>query len=202
MKIRILILALLPYFVSAQDIFKSINSDYDKVVKQIENDFYNLDFTKARIGKDLSKITLDPVKAKPNTYSSLISDRDKVVAEVNKYQGVPYLWGGSTPTAFDCSGLIQWVVKKTHGVTIPRTTAMQYDKWGKAMKKNLREAEPGDLVYFKTRGSSPVSHVGVYVGDNKFIHAPKSNDVVKTSEIKGYWLDKFVGFVDVTKIIS
>ena len=204
MNFRITILALLVTalgYSQEVDIFKKIQDDYNKEVKSIEA-LYNTDFNEWRGTVDLNKVTLDPVRAVKATYDVSLSNRDRIVTEVNKYLGVPYLWGGSTPTAFDCSGLVQWTIKKTHGVNIPRTTAAQYNEWGKSMKKNLSSAKPGDLVYFKTRGSNPVSHVGVYLGDGKFIHAPKRNDVVKTSKLDGYWLEKFVGYVSVENILK
>ena len=197
---KLLLLTSLSMF-AQQDPFKRIEDNFNKRAEAIENRFYELDFEEASKGVDISKVDLDPEKAKPNKYSSALSDRSKVVTEVNKYRGIKYLWGGSNPNAFDCSGLVQWTIKKTHGKTIPRTTATQYKSWGSQMKKNIRGAAPGDFVYFKTRGNNPVSHVGVYLGDDKFIHAPKSNDVVKVSEIKGYWKDKLVGYVELKTVL-
>lgn len=185
-----------------QDPFKRIEDNFNKRSKAIENRFYELDFEEASKGVDISKVNLDPEKAKANTYKVSLSDQQRVIQEVNKYRGIPYLWGGSDPTAFDCSGLVQWTIKKTHGKTIPRTTATQYKSWGGSMKRNIADADPGDFVYFSTRGRNPVSHVGIYLGDNKFIHAPKSNDVVKVSDIKGYWKDKLVGYVELKTVLK
>ena len=114
--------------------------------------------------------------------------------------GVPYKWWGSSPSAFDCSGLVQWTLKKTHGIVIPRTTDEQYAKWKNTLN-NIKEAKPGDLVYFKTFGNKKVSHVGIYIGDLKFIHSPKSFDVVQISEVKGYWLKNFQAFLSIKQII-
>ena len=168
----------------------------------ILNNFYNKDFNVARKGVDLSKIKLEPSKAEQNKYSFNGTDRDLVVFEVNKYLGVPYLWGGNNPKAFDCSGLVKWTLKKSHGIDIPRTTLDQYLKWSNFLNFNLKFAKPGDLVYFKTKSKIPVSHVGVYLGDNKFIHSPKSNDFVRISSLENYWKDKFIGFVSLNTILE
>lgn len=85
-----------------------------------------------------------------------------------QYLGAPYVYGGKTPRGFDCSGLTLFVYKK-YGVNIPRTSYSQA-KSGKSIRK--RNLKPGDLVFFKTSGGSRVSHVGIYIGKDKFIHAP------------------------------
>lgn len=207
---KYLILFLVSFNVAAQsDLWKDHKKRSDSLWQEHEKQseilrkFYEADFNEAKKGVNLEKVKLDPNKAKVNKYSSVLSDRQRVIQEVNKYRGIPYLWGGSNPTAFDCSGLVQWTIKKTHGKTIPRTTATQYKSWERSMKRNIADADPGDFVYFKTQNNgSPVSHVGIYVGDNKFIHAPKSNDVVKESELKGYWKEKFVGYVPLKEILK
>lgn len=102
---------------------------------------------------------------------------EKIVNTAMQYLGVPYVWGGTTPDGFDCSGLVQYVYK-VNEMTISRTTYTQVNE-GNYVPKN--ELEQGDLVFFG-RASSP-HHVGIYIGDNKFIHAPQSGDVVKISNM-------------------
>ena len=70
--------------------------------------------------------------------------------EINKYIGVPYIWGGNNPKGFDCSGLVQWTIKKTHGIQIPRTTKLQSLKWKEQLNLILNQIKVGDLIYFKT----------------------------------------------------
>lgn len=89
--------------------------------------------------------------------------------------GKPYKWGAIGPSSFDCSGLIYWVAKQM-GKSIPRTSSEQ-SRYGRSVNKNA--LQPGDLVFF----GSPVHHVGMYVGNGEYIHAPKSNDVVKISKL-------------------
>jgi len=105
--------------------------------------------------------------------------------------GVDYRWGGTRPeTGLDCSGLVQYVFQQVTGVTLPRT-AQQMSRMGERVK--LGELEPGDLVFFNTRRFA-FSHVGIYIGDNRFIHAPARGREVEIATIDaGYWQKRFNG---------
>lgn len=109
------------------------------------------------------------------------STGSKIVSEAKKYLGVPYVWGGSTPAGFDCSGLVQYVFAK-NGKSIPRTSQEQF-KAGTAVSKNSLQA--GDVVFFKgSRGSmSSPGHVGIYIGNGQYIQAPQTGSVVKISDL-------------------
>ena len=90
--------------------------------------------------------------------------------EALKYKGFPYVFGGSSPqTSFDCSGLTQWCFAKA-GITLPRTAQAQY---GVTQHISLKEAKPGDLVFFHSTyaTSDYVTHIGIYVGNNRMYHA-------------------------------
>lgn len=101
----------------------------------------------------------------------------QVVALARKYLGVPYRWGGTDPdTGLDCSGLTQLVFRQV-GVNLPRTSRQQAHE-GRAVA-SVAQARPGDLVFF----DSPVDHVGIYVGDGKILHAPRSGSTVRVSTI-------------------
>jgi len=115
--------------------------------------------------------------------------------------GIPYIWGGNNPKGFDCSGLVQWTIKKTHGIQIPRTTKLQSLKWKEQLNLNLNQIKVGDLIYFKTSQENKISHVGIYIGNLKFIHAPNRKDNVKKSEITKFWKYRFAGFVDLNFIL-
>ncbi len=111
-----------------------------------------------------------------------------IIATAKKYIGVPYVWGGSTPSGFDCSGFVQYVFK-AHGITLPRTSKEQYTVGARVSKSNLKA---GDLVFFNTEGNG-VSHLGIYIGNNQFIHASTSKGVIITSLSNTYWAPKYYG---------
>ena len=107
-----------------------------------------------------------------------------VVGIAMQYLGTPYVWGGSSPSGFDCSGFTMYVFSRV-GVSIPRTVSTQYAV-GVAVSRS--ELQPGDLVFFNGLG-----HVGIYIGGNQFIHSPHTGDVVKISAMTGYYSDNYVG---------
>ena len=104
------------------------------------------------------------------------------------FRGTPYRNGGSDPSGFDCSGFTQWVFAQ-HGVAIPREVHEQV-RVGK--KIDLEDVKPGDLVFFHTV-SRGASHVGIFVADDQFVHAPSSKGVVRVESINStYWSPRFV----------
>lgn len=104
--------------------------------------------------------------------------------------GIPYKWGGNTPaTGMDCSGFIRYVFKKSLGINLPRT-AREMARLGKRVR--ITELEPGDLLFFNTMGYSN-SHMGMYIGNNQFIQAPRTGDNIKITELDGYWRARFNG---------
>ena len=103
---------------------------------------------------------------------------------------VPYRWGGTTPRGFDCSGLVQYSYKRV-GIKLPRTAAQQYRAVRKVKRKHMTK---GDLIFFHTpRRGRYVNHVGIYMGNNKFIHAPGRGKRVQISKLSRYWKSKMVG---------
>jgi hypothetical protein len=103
------------------------------------------------------------------------ADGDDVVADARKYLGIAYRWGGTDPSkGLDCSGLVQRVFADL-GVKVPRTVAQQRDVGTPVA--SMKQAQPGDLLVFGTH------HIGIYVGDGKMLHAPKTGDVVKIAPV-------------------
>lgn len=103
--------------------------------------------------------------------------------------GIPYRWGGNNPDGgFDCSGLIHYVFASTRGKKIPRTTA-EMPKVSSLVED--APLAPGDLVFFNTLGS-PYSHVGIYVGKGRFVHAPNAGGTVRLERLQTpYWSNRF-----------
>jgi len=124
----------------------------------------------------------------PVTLSSDIAGQTRsLIEEAEKYLKVPYLWGGESPTGFDCSGLIQYVFK-SQGIYVPR---ISQDQQSFAKKISISEIKPGDLVFNKPSEST---HVGMYIGDDMYIQAPRTGDVVKISRLSRSNM-KYVGRV-------
>lgn len=99
-----------------------------------------------------------------------------IVNKAYQYLGVPYVWGGTSPSGFDCSGFIQYVYR-TQGVNLPRVSRGQASSGSYV---SLSNAQPGDIVYF---GQSSVTHVGIYIGNNKMIHAPSPGKSVMITDM-------------------
>ena len=118
----------------------------------------------------VAKITPAPADASKAARSSALK---RAMSKI----GSPYRWGAEGPNAFDCSGLVWWAYKK-EGISLPRTSKAM-SKVGKPVSKS--DLRPGDLVFFY----KPVSHVGIYIGDGKIVHASNRKSPVKISSMRG-----------------
>lgn len=123
------------------------------------------------------------------TTAKAASNYDQLIPIAKKYIGVPYKWAGTTVSGFDCSGYINFVYNQI-GIDLPRTSSSMYQVGTKVAKDDLRV---GDLIFFNTSGSG-ISHAGIYIGSNQFIHASTSKGVM-ISNINDpyYWGSKYVG---------
>lgn len=119
------------------------------------------------------------------------SAAQELVVEGLGYLGIPYRFGGTSPeTGLDCSGLVQQVFRNALGLDMPRTAA-EMAKVGDRIKKD--DLQPGDLVFFNTMRRT-FSHVGIYIGDNQFLHAPSTGGKVRVDDLTdSYWLRRFTG---------
>jgi len=113
-----------------------------------------------------------------------------VLGIASQYLGVPYLWTGTTPGGFDCSGFTQYVFAQA-GKSIPRTTGSQY-----ASAQKVSNPQPGDLVFFSTGRNGNINHVGIVTGNGQFIGSQSSTGVAYASYTSGYWgaSGRVVGF--------
>ncbi|MFI8687538.1 S-layer homology domain-containing protein [Rossellomorea sp. NPDC077527] len=122
-------------------------------------------------------------------------DGDKVTSIAMQYQGVPYKWGGTTPSGFDCSGFILYVFDQI-GMDLPHGSADQFNIGTSVSKSNL---QPGDLVFFKNTYKQGISHTGIYIGNDQFISAANSGVKVDSINDPYYWGAKYAGAKRVIK---
>ena len=117
-----------------------------------------------------------PVRLRPADERGL---RAGLVESAKGYLGVPYLFGGSTERGFDCSGLTG-AVYRLNGLHLPRSSQAQFEAGSPV---DPAEARPGDLVFFATAGGNRVSHVGIYLGDGAFLHAPRPGQGIRQDDL-------------------
>lgn len=115
--------------------------------------------------------------------------RDEIVKSARSFIGVPYLWGGNTQGGLDCSGFTL-AVYRLNGLSLPRSSREQFETGSPVERKDLRQ---GDLVFFNIAKKGAVSHVGVYIGDGQFIHAPGRGKTICAGSLKGYYLRTYAG---------
>ena len=130
-------------------------------------------------------------KKQGKTYKLTEVDKKQLLEDAKYYKGGKYVWGGTTPQGFDCSGYVQYLYKKHH-INLPRTAWAQSKRGLEITKANLKK---GDLLFFltdKSRGI-PVTHVGIYIGDGQFIHAASKKKGIIISPINtGHYANTFV----------
>lgn len=129
--------------------------------------------------------------ASESRMDAFLSRAQDLVLNAMGFMGIPYKWGGTTPdTGFDCSGFVQFVVRQATGLILPRSS---FDQVHHGVSVTKDELEPGDLVFFNTL-RAPFSHVGIYIGENRFIHSPSRGKTVEIVDItNSYWQKRFNG---------
>ncbi|PCK22300.1 peptidoglycan endopeptidase [Bacillus pumilus] len=169
------------------DTLSKIGKKYGMTVKELKS-LNKLKTDLIKIGQKLkvkktAKVKTTPVKEKTVSTSSL--NTSKLVADAKAQNGTPYKWGGTTPKGFDCSGFMWYIINKQKKISRQTTEGF----WGSM--KSVSTPKVGDFVFFTTYKSGP-SHMGVYLGNNKFIHA--ASDGVTISDMNSsYWKPIYLG---------
>lgn len=130
--------------------------------------------------------------SKPPAPTQQHHKKKRAISIAKKQLKVPYKWGGTSPRkGFDCSGLIQYSFKEAN-ISLPRTAASQYKETQRIAVSKMKK---GDLIFFHTpqRKRVRVNHVGIYLGNNQFIHAPRRGKTVTIASLNQYWKRKIVG---------
>jgi hypothetical protein len=166
--------------------------DQNEVYKVRFGNFYTQEAAKYTAEKLKEDGTIDDyILVTPESYKYKVYDnnlREQIAKTALNYLGTPYIRGGNSEDGFDCSGFVQTVFRM-NGIELPRTSAEQF-KAGYPIKENLKR---GDLVFFKINGRS-ISHVGIYLGDGKFIHAPRVNQKVRIESLDlPYYQKRYIG---------
>jgi len=167
----------------------SLQAIYDALHKE-----ENLARAAAAAKKEAERIAKASQEAKKHgkTYHLSPKEREALLKYAKYFKGGKYVWGGTTPEGFDCSGYVQYLYKK-HGIALPRT-AWSQSKKGRPVA--LSQVQKGDLLFFLTdkKRGIPVTHVGIYLGNGEFIHAAsKKKGIIISPITHGKYRDCFVG---------
>ncbi|WP_129690622.1 C40 family peptidase [Gottfriedia acidiceleris] len=147
------------------------------------------------VGKETGSNKTDSSKTDSNKVDSnkpQSFDVQSLITLSKKYSGVPYIWGGETPSGFDCSGFISYVFKES-GMSLPRTNVAGY-WYNNSNLKTVDEFQPGDLIFFQNTYTYGPSHMGIVINSNEFIHASSSSGVTISKINNSYWNQHFLGY--------
>ncbi|MGM0843570.1 MAG: LysM peptidoglycan-binding domain-containing protein [Bacillota bacterium] len=181
------------YTVVSGDTLSHIAKRYGVTVSQIKsNNGLSSDIIrvgqKLSISKKATTATAAPAKQVTTKVASSSNDSVGVINEAKRHLGTPYVWGGAVPSGFDCSGFIYYVYKQA-GMNVSRTNAAGL--WNETTR--VSNPQPGDLVFFSNTYKPGISHVGIYLGNNEFIHAG-NRGIEVTSLSNSYWNSKITGY--------
>jgi len=171
--------------ITHNDYYDEFLAEQERLIKEINN--------KELLSKQNKLLGQDNLSDKRNNLAQVAMEYNKenILLNAKKYLGGKYVWGGTKPEGFDCSGYMQYIYKK-EGVSIPRTAYAQ-SKVGKEVSRF--DLKKGDLLFFLTdkKRGIPVTHVGMYIGDGKFIHAAsKRKGIIITSLEESRYSSLFV----------
>lgn len=156
--------------------------------KQESNQLAYILANRAAISQPVSPVQLKYAELLKTDLASL--PNTQLLESVDEWYGVRYRTGGTSKSGVDCSGFSVAVYAAVYGIVLPRISRDQYRI---SQKISTTEIEEGDLVFFDTRGGGNVSHVGIYLGNNKFIHASVSKGVMINDLFQSYYMSRFIG---------
>ena len=162
----------------ARDAAAKLTSDIEGKKKNLQTQIDQIEAQSKTLSTADKTAQKDTGGTPPTVKAPTAAAQAAVNAALSKL-GSAYVWGATGPSTFDCSGLMQWAYKQA-GITLPRTSSAQAT-FGTAVSRD--QLQPGDLVAYY----SPVSHIGMYLGDGKMVHAPTSGDVVKISPLQSQY---------------
>ncbi|WP_235610771.1 C40 family peptidase [Bordetella sp. H567] len=179
----------------------------DTAYTSFDQDAYDAAWTTADNDDPIGKLLAQKLRRAPRTVSnypgsSASTDNTVLAGEALNYLGIRYRSGGDSPgTGFDCSGLVNYVAEQSLGLKLPRTAAEMF-QIGVPVARN--DLQIGDLVFFNTMGRR-YSHVGIYVGEDRFVHSPSRGGVVRIERLDmAYWNKRYNGArrIDTTLVAS
>lgn len=179
------------YVIKSGDTLSRIAKQYGVTVSNLKS-WNNLSSDMIYIGQKLNingSSASSPSKGSSssgNASSNVSYNVDKLISTARSHMGVPYVWGGSSPSGFDCSGFIYYAYKNA-GMSISRTSTQGY--FDRSFYVNTPQV--GDLVFFSGTYKAGISHMGIYIGNNQFIHAGSSTGVTITNLNDSYWSKHF-----------
>ena len=171
----------------------NLNSTNQTCTCNNDNSLNSLDMLNT-ILSSINSIKIDiQMTSNENTISNTTKSSEKMENAIKLLEdqvGKPYVWGATGPESFDCSGLVRYVYKNALGKEIPRVS---YDQSNLGQAVDKKDLQVGDLIFFDTMKKGRVSHVGMYIGNNEFIHASNPKNGVKKSKLSGYYEEVYRG---------
>lgn len=165
----------------------------DSINQLIENFTIENNVDDEEFDNNISKEMVELISENLKKNSDVKEDIRKQITDFAlTYLNTPYIWGSTGPKSFDCSGFVNYVYKEIATVQLPRTSYNIAKLKNKVEKDDL---QIGDIIYFKTTKKKRISHVAIYIGDNKFVHASSAKKKVVISEIEGFYKRAYRGAV-------
>lgn len=176
-----------------QTLYFADTTTNDSINQLIENFTIENNVDDEEFDNNISKEMVELISENLKKNSDVKEDIRKQITDFAlTYLNTPYIWGSTGPKSFDCSGFVNYVYKEIATVQLPRTSYNIAKLKNKVEKDDL---QIGDIIYFKTTKKKRISHVGIYIGDNKFVHASSAKKKVVISKIEGFYKRAYRGAV-------